>query len=69
MWALCVRVRDRKVIRDRCPFLPSRDLAVREIPSVIDTIFNFPEFEKLCLIADKLARDTGNYCVCTVVIY
>lgn len=35
-----------------------RDLAVREIPTVIDTIASINEFEKLCYIADKLARDT-----------
>ena len=37
----------------------SRDLAVREIPTVIETIASINEFEKLCYIADKLARDTG----------
>ena len=36
-----------------------RDLAVREIPIVIETIASINEFEKLCYIADKLARDTG----------
>lgn len=40
-------------------FFESRDLAVREIPTVIETIASINEFEKLCYIADKLARDTG----------
>ena len=42
-----------------CQIFNSRDLAVREIPIVIDTIGSINEFEKLCYIADKLARDTG----------
>lgn len=40
-------------------FFEFRDLAVREIPIVIETIGSINEFEKLCYIADKLARDTG----------
>ena len=32
---------------------------MREIPTVIETIASINEFEKLCYIADKLARDTG----------